>query len=280
MIIFLTPAPVFVSPTTNGSLLNSDIINFLAENEFDLTLSIDGPEDIQNKHRRFLSNGKGTYNLVYNNILKIKNQYPDYFNHYVKFHPVIMKDDNINNIIHFFRDILVVELDKVSPVYAGLSGIDYYQRNKTKVLLDDNYSYEFITKLDGTSEYKENKLLNNYSRMNPVPSGGCLAGYTKLFVNIQGDLFPCEKVIESDTTRIGSIYDGFNFSAVKRILNSWQLVETECKYCWAFKLCSMCAVSSFCSNSALENKEFKIRNCSGEKKKIASLFRSYVRTKN
>ena len=58
----------------------ADFKRFFEENQFDLLISLDGPENIQNYHRRLAVDGSGTYNTVVNNILKIKNKYPDYFN--------------------------------------------------------------------------------------------------------------------------------------------------------------------------------------------------------
>ncbi len=51
------------SLTTNGTLLKPDIIEFLAENHVGVTISIDGPKEVQDKFRVF-HNGTGSYDVV------------------------------------------------------------------------------------------------------------------------------------------------------------------------------------------------------------------------
>lgn len=51
--------------TTNASLLSDRIIDFLVENSFLLSLSIDGPQKTQDIHRTFRQDGKGTYTKIY-----------------------------------------------------------------------------------------------------------------------------------------------------------------------------------------------------------------------
>jgi uncharacterized protein len=51
------------SLTTNGTLLKPEIIEFLAENRVGVTISIDGPREVQDKFRVF-HNGTGSYDVV------------------------------------------------------------------------------------------------------------------------------------------------------------------------------------------------------------------------
>src|SRR5262249_13066247 len=51
------------SLTTNATLLKPEIIEFLAENQVGVTISIDGPREMQDRFRVF-HNGAGSYDLV------------------------------------------------------------------------------------------------------------------------------------------------------------------------------------------------------------------------
>ena len=51
------------SLTTNATLLRPEIIEFLAENDVGVTISIDGPREVQDKFRVF-HNGTGSYDVV------------------------------------------------------------------------------------------------------------------------------------------------------------------------------------------------------------------------
>ncbi len=58
------------SLTTNGTLLNDNIISF-AKDRMKFLLSIDGDEETHNKHRKTIS-GEGSFHLIINNIEKLK----------------------------------------------------------------------------------------------------------------------------------------------------------------------------------------------------------------
>lgn len=52
------------SVTTNATLLTDEIIDYLIFNNFFVTVSLDGPREIQDECRRFLYNNKGTFVLL------------------------------------------------------------------------------------------------------------------------------------------------------------------------------------------------------------------------
>jgi uncharacterized protein len=58
--------------TTNVTLLNNEVSRFLIENEFELMISLDGPEEIHDRNR-ILENGTGTFNIVESNIKEHEN---------------------------------------------------------------------------------------------------------------------------------------------------------------------------------------------------------------
>ena len=55
--------------TTNGSLLQDEIIEYFVNNNFGLSISLDGPREEHNRNR-ILKNGEKTYDVVYQNIQK------------------------------------------------------------------------------------------------------------------------------------------------------------------------------------------------------------------
>lgn len=71
--------PLTFNMTTNGSLLNNKIIEYLEAHKVRTLISLDGPKEINDKNRVF-KNGSGTYETVINNIKHIKENHPSYFN--------------------------------------------------------------------------------------------------------------------------------------------------------------------------------------------------------
>ena len=75
-----------------------------------------------------------------------------------------------------------------------------------------------------------------------APSGPCIPGQLRLFVNVHEQLFPCERVSErSPAMCIGTLDDGFNLENAQKILNVGKLTEESCKNCWCFRYCTLCA---------------------------------------
>ncbi len=63
-----------------------------------------------------------------------------------------------------------------------------------------------------------------------APGGPCVSGERRLFINADGNLYPCERVSEtSEIMNIGNIWDGFDFEKVDRILNVAQTTAEDCK---------------------------------------------------
>lgn len=79
--------------TSNATLLTEDSIKFLAEHGFNLTISLDGPANIQNKNRIFASSNKGTYETVMERLELVKKVCPDFIKN-ISFNAVIdLKQD-------------------------------------------------------------------------------------------------------------------------------------------------------------------------------------------
>ena len=66
--------------TTNGSLLNEENAKYLQDHHFFVTLSFDGPQEIQDKYRVF-PNGSGTYGVVRRNLSFYQRNFPSYMPH-------------------------------------------------------------------------------------------------------------------------------------------------------------------------------------------------------
>lgn len=58
--------------TTNATLLNDEIVKFLYENDISITISLDGPQAIQDNSRVFAESGKGTFDVIMKKLDYIK----------------------------------------------------------------------------------------------------------------------------------------------------------------------------------------------------------------
>ena len=123
---------------------------------------------------------------------------------------------------------------------------------------------ELIRKED--SEHIENKY---------HPNGPCIPGYNRLFVDVNGNFFPCEKVnLDSNNINIGNINDGFNFDKIYKFMNIGKLNESKCANCWAMRLCFMCpAEIDIGTEYSLELKNEK---CKKSKISAINMIKKYI----
>lgn len=239
--------------TTNATILTDEMLDFISKHNFGLTFSLDGPKEIQDRNRVF-RNGGGTYDLVMKNFNKIYQQ-----------EPAVIENSGINMVVtpdHQYEQIL--ELFK-TPVLEPVSLRSAYVEKDFDVLQPSEdylakYNYDgfvaLAAYLRGDKVTNSNKLMKEmidtfgsesakFQRTEMpfvgAPSGPCIPGKLRLFINCFGEFYPCEKVNEKPSMKIGSLDDGFDFDAITRILNVSQLLPEKCKSCWAFSLCTICA---------------------------------------
>ena len=77
--------------TTNATLLTDEIVDFLYENGVSLTISLDGPQNVQDNSRVFAESGKGTFEVIMGKLDHIKEKYPGYMEN-ISFNAVL--DEN------------------------------------------------------------------------------------------------------------------------------------------------------------------------------------------
>ncbi|MBU3107438.1 Cys-rich peptide radical SAM maturase CcpM [Clostridium gasigenes] len=249
------------SMTTNGSLLTDEIVEFLYKHNVMLTISLDGPREVHDIHRKFASSNCGSFDKVINNIINIEKKFPDYVKK-IRFNAVIDAKNDFSCIDKFFlnyesiKDMILTSgliSDKYKKIDAEIYE-DYFLKREYEFF---RILYCFIRKKDNKNcskivmpEYDD--LLQFSEQLIPTkilpkkthPSGPCIPGVQRLFMNADGFFFPCEKVSESsELTQIGHIDTGFNINKVRNILNIGKVNEGACKNCWAIRLCSICVAA-------------------------------------
>ena len=245
--------PVIYNMTTNASLINEEITSFWVENNFSVLISLDGDEAIQNRHRRYLSDGGATFKDVWNHVLELRNNFPDYFYSHISFNAVIMPDENPGRVKDFFEKNNIPKT-MLTTNYADLTGIDYFSTSLVKneeVYSKECFDEEFRDIIERFRN--KDKLLTKWHH-----SGPCVPAARRLFITTDGNFYPCEKVHEAADCLLGNVNSGINFEKATELLNIGRLTSEDCKKCWAMRLCSMCVKQCLDGDSI-----------SPEKKKIA-----------
>ena len=137
----------------------------------------------------------------------------------------------------------------VNYTYANMSGIDYIK----------SYNAANTDKEEEKLSNSDTILANALRNKDLIPptwhhNGPCIPSINRLFVDVYGNFYPCEKVIEVPFSTIGNINSGIDKEKVKTFLNIGKLTEKECKKCWAMRYCNICLM--FCND--VEKKQITI----------------------
>ncbi|MCX7923055.1 MAG: Cys-rich peptide radical SAM maturase CcpM [Clostridia bacterium] len=284
---------IFYSLTSNGSLLNDEIIEYFIRHQVQLMISLDGPKEINDKNRVFAGNGCGTYDKVFEGINLIKNKYPEYYKN-IQFSTVIDPEVDLNCSKSFFSSEDIFE-DKT--LYAGFLD-DKTAKQKAVVAEDFQIKWEYETfkmllsmcnRLDEkcTSKlvYRLRQDMEKCTKgfnsnidclnENDHPSGPCIPGQIRLFIDADGNFYPCEKVVETcDIMNIGSLEQGFDIEKIKMLLSIGKLTEEECKNCFSVRECTVCCGQAVEVNEYTKglSKYKKLSQCAAVRRTVEDKF--------
>ena len=278
--------------TTNGSLLTLDNAEFLRKYNVPLVISLDGPPEIHNHSRKFLATGKGTYETIEKNLWAIKRTYPDYFK-MISFNIVVDPRYSMEGIHKTFFES---ELFKGASIRVTLVD-DLYSVEKsvpTDVYWIGTETRDFKTYMAELGRYGKAKLseidINRMKlrrgnaavdfksyiplREKEAPGGPCIPGQKRLFVDVGGRFFPCEKIDEtSEAMCVGDVERGFDYERAHDLLNICKLTPEECRNCWAFRHCTCCVV--LCDENGLSPR-FKLSHCQGIRQTAEEKFMNHL----
>ena len=279
--------------TTNGSLFTPENVKFFNEHNFNVMISLDGPPEVHDRSRKFAATGMGTFSVIAKNIQMIKEDFPEFFNK-ISFNIVIDPRYSCNDLHEMFNNS---ELFSDSNIRSTLIE-DFFSHEK--VISDEVYDieqniHEFKAYLSELGKYPKekvskiayNNLHQNIARLNMSMqpqktlldtmshSGPCIPGQRRLFIDVNGNFFPCERVSEtSDAMKIGDLKNGFDFENARKILNVADLTEKQCCNCFAIRHCTTCA--KYCDNNGELSAELKLSNCKNVRFNAEETFKNYL----
>ncbi len=277
------------SLTTNGTIFNDEIINFFIENEFNIMISLDGPREMHNRNRVF-ENGVGSFDKVMENLRHIKDYYPEFFKK-ISFNTVVAPGNDYKCINDFFSANEVLEDNNLSRSTVSTwnikDDISYddkyfitYKFQSLKILMAalGLYSRKKISRLFATDFVEIQRFYDDIGKI-PIcskcahPGGPCIPGARRPMVDINGNIFPCERVSEkSEIMKLGHINTGFDVVKAYTLLNIGKLTEKECLNCWNFAHCGLCA--SAADAEGYLSKEKKLSYCDNSKRGTLNIMKS------
>jgi uncharacterized protein len=278
--------------TTNGTLITDAIIDFLAENEIRVLISLDGPKDVNDRYRLF-RNGQGSYDKIIKNLERILTRYESYYRRQVSFNMVIAPpfkpleiESFIRNNEHLFKNaqIRIGGIDAQGTTFFNKFPPKDRTRREFKIL-EKRFLEEVAHGCEANTRLlrimmRENILLKIYKRdvgrqmtNYEYPNGVCTPGLRRIFVSVDGMFHMCEKINEN--MAIGNVGTGLDLDRIISMMKNYaEKSSPDCCDCWALRLCSLCYIHASRANFDMEAKR---RNCETTRKTILHGLKLYCK---
>ena len=237
-----TPKKVRYNITTNGTILDEEILNLLVQYKINPMISIDGAEQIQNSNRPFAS-AKGTYQKVRENVEKLA----QYFN--LKARITLSK-----NGVHSFRDDVVhlwdMGFQEVSSALAAIQDSALCLNHEDiEILLPQiaelrQLTYQNI--ITGKHRFWTNIMEVGFAIQNRAINNHCeFYNCTSVKFTPDGSIYKCHRMLNDEKLKVGDANQGINWE--KYLGCKLSLPE----------ICVNCEAKAYCSGGcAAENYEY------------------------
>ena len=220
--------------TTNGTILNNRLIRLFKENDINFTISIDGGEVIQNKNRPYAS-GKGTFNVIKENVSILRKYYDTLSARMTLTHENILflKDAVIDLWDIGFTDVIyevvTIDDDRMSITNEDIELLRPQIKELNEITYHNmvNKSRKFFANCTRFAGFIHNvSIKNECSFQSP---------YTIMFTP-EGNIFKCHRMMDNKDRKVGNLKNGINWNKFSENTKKY-VDETECKSCWAKRIC-------------------------------------------
>lgn len=190
--------------TTNGILLDDKMMDFVEENQVELSISIDGDRETHNLNRKSVSK-KDVYDIILNNMQRMLARG---MNFSVR---MTITSNNVHLLCHnvqYFYDL------GVRKINIGMDEIGEWTDEKIQVLdeqlglVDAFYLQNIANDENAVLNLHDYKISTFVYKRNPL---FCSAGSKQhVVINSKGDFFPCGYVANEDTWKLGNVETFFD----------------------------------------------------------------------
>ena len=225
--------------TTNGVLLDDEVMEWANKECYNVVLSLDGRKET-NDRMRVTKNNKGSYDLILPKFIKmanLRNQQGYYirgtYTHYNK--------DFASDILHL-ADLGFEQL-AMEPVVADPK-MDYALKESDIPALKEQYD---ILAKEMCKRNREGKGFTFFHYMIDLEGGpciykrisGCGVGTDYMAVTPWGDLYPCHQFVGDKKFLLGNVFDGVKNTEIVNEFKMCNVYSREaCQNCFAKLYCS------------------------------------------
>ncbi len=233
--------------TTNGVLVDDDVIEFSNREMSNVVLSLDGRKEVHDRYRVDYA-GNGSWEKIVPKFQKFVNARGGK-NYYMRGTFTHANPDFLEDI-KTMLDLGFSELSMEPVVAASDDPAALTEADKPVVMKQ----YEDLAKLMLERD-KEGKPFTFYHYMIDLKGGpciykrisGCGSGTEYMAVTPWGDLYPCHQFVGDEKFKLGDIWSGVNNKKIQDEFASCNVyAREECRDCWARLYCSGgCAANAY-----------------------------------
>ena len=239
--------------TTNGMLIDDDVIDFCNKEMSNVVLSLDGRKEIHDRLRVDYK-GNGSYDVIVPKFKKLVEARGDR-GYYMRGTFTHANPDFTNDVFHM-ADLGFTELS-MEPVVAKPDDPVALTPEDIETVKEQ---YEILAK-DMLRREQEGRPITFYHYMLDLKEGpciykrisGCGSGTEYMAVTPWGDLYPCHQFVGEEEYKLGNIYDGVTNEKVREEFRSCNAyARPDCKDCWAKLYCSGgCAANAYHASGSI-----------------------------
>ena len=239
--------------TTNGMLIDEDVIEFANKEMSNVVLSLDGRKEI-NDLKRVDYAGNGSYDKI---VPKFKQLVESRGGkgYYMRGTFTHANPDFTKDVFHM-ADLGFTELS-MEPVVSSADDPAALTPEDLEIVKEH---YEILAK-EMIKRKKEGRGFTFYHYMLDLTEGpcvykrisGCGSGTEYMAVTPWGDLYPCHQFVGDEAYKLGDIWQGVTNDALREDFRSCNAYAREdCKDCWAKLYCSGgCAANAYHASGSI-----------------------------
>ena len=239
--------------TTNGMLIDDDVIEYANKEMSNVVLSLDGRKEVHDRFRKDYA-GNGSWEKIVPKFQKLV-QKRNGKNYYIRGTFTHLNPDFLNDI----KVMLKLGFSELSmePVVCAKDDPMALTEKDLDIVCEQ---YEKLAELMLEKD-KEGTPFTFYHYMIDLKGGpciykrisGCGSGTEYMAVTPWGDLYPCHQFVGEEKFKLGDIFNGISNVSVQNDFKSCNVyAREECKKCWARLYCAGgCAANAYHSTGSV-----------------------------